>query len=219
MRPKTWSTTWRSNLTWNVWLADNQSSHSLRHPSLLLHAHAKANFESSTLHGIFGPAKKDQGISPFQRSSWISKYISWKAPHLLFPHPFSTLPVSIIASISVSPSMADKLQSSVQGATSQAQAAASEGSQKWDAMSEEQKKKAFDSLPEDQKKGMSYTEWIKQGYHKQYENWMPWIEDLYLRWFTNDNKASYATKGKCASPRWATHSSTPRTHPRKTPCI
>lgn len=90
--------------------------------------------------------------------------------------------------------MADKLQSSVQGATSQAQAAASEGSQKWDAMSEEQKKKAFDSLPEDQKKGMSYTEWIKQGYHKQYENWMPWIEDLYLRWFTNDNKASYATK-------------------------
>lgn len=24
---------------------------------------------------------------------------------------------------------------------------------------------------------------------------MPWIEDMYLKWFTNDNKASYATKG------------------------
>jgi len=94
--------------------------------------------------------------------------------------------------------MADKLQSSVQGATSQAQDAASEGTKKWDAMSEEQKKKAFDSLPEDKKKGMSYTEWIKEGYYKQYENWMPWIEQLYLRWFTNDNKASYATKGKWA---------------------
>ncbi|KAI7096670.1 hypothetical protein KC352_g38761, partial [Hortaea werneckii] len=36
--------------------------------------------------------------------------------------------------------------------------------------------------------------WIKEGYQHQYENWMPWIEDMYLRWFTNDNKASYATK-------------------------
>jgi len=24
---------------------------------------------------------------------------------------------------------------------------------------------------------------------------MPWIEDHFLKWFTKDNKASYATKG------------------------
>ncbi|GAB7358206.1 hypothetical protein MBLNU230_g0358t1 [Neophaeotheca triangularis] len=71
---------------------------------------------------------------------------------------------------------------------------AGEGTSKWNAMSEDQKKQTFDSLPESQKQGQSYTEWIKQGYQHQYENWMPWIEDQYLRWFTNDNKASYATK-------------------------
>ncbi|KAF4451512.1 hypothetical protein F53441_5521 [Fusarium austroafricanum] len=27
-----------------------------------------------------------------------------------------------------------------------------------------------------------------------YEKWVPWLEDVYLRWFTKDNKASYATK-------------------------
>ncbi|KAF4982094.1 hypothetical protein FZEAL_2200 [Fusarium zealandicum] len=37
-------------------------------------------------------------------------------------------------------------------------------------------------------------EWSKQTYNSQYEKWMPWIEDFYLRWFTSDNKASYATK-------------------------
>jgi hypothetical protein len=31
-------------------------------------------------------------------------------------------------------------------------------------------------------------------YNRQYESWMPWIEDKYLSWFTKDNKASYATK-------------------------
>ncbi|KAF1982757.1 hypothetical protein K402DRAFT_397283 [Aulographum hederae CBS 113979] len=71
---------------------------------------------------------------------------------------------------------------------------ASEGSKKWDAMSEGQKKDTFDSLPKEQKKDLTYTEWITQGYHNQWENWMPWIEDKYLSWFTRDNKASYATK-------------------------
>jgi len=33
------------------------------------------------------------------------------------------------------------------------------------------------------------------GLYNKKENWMPWIEDQYLKWFTNDNKASYATKG------------------------
>jgi hypothetical protein len=71
-----------------------------------------------------------------------------------------------------------------------------EGTKKWDAMSEDQKKTTFDHMPDDQKKGLSYTEWLKQGYQHQYTNWMPWIEDKYLSWFTKDNKASYATKGK-----------------------
>lgn len=66
---------------------------------------------------------------------------------------------------------------------------------KWDAMSETQKKTTFDQMPSEQKKGLSYTEWISQGYQHQWENWMPWIEDKYLQWFSKDNKASYATKG------------------------
>jgi hypothetical protein len=37
-------------------------------------------------------------------------------------------------------------------------------------------------------------DWAKDTYNTQYEKWVPWLEDLYLRWFTNDNKASYATK-------------------------
>lgn len=37
-------------------------------------------------------------------------------------------------------------------------------------------------------------EWTKKTYNEQYEKWVPWLEDTYLRWFTKDNKASYATK-------------------------
>ncbi|KAM0300175.1 hypothetical protein ACHAPM_006481 [Fusarium culmorum] len=37
-------------------------------------------------------------------------------------------------------------------------------------------------------------EWTKATYNDQYEKWVPWMEDVYLRWFTKDNKASYATK-------------------------
>ncbi|KAK3346126.1 hypothetical protein B0T25DRAFT_633704 [Lasiosphaeria hispida] len=37
-------------------------------------------------------------------------------------------------------------------------------------------------------------EWTKDQYNKQYEKWVPWIEDLYLYYFTKDNKASYATR-------------------------
>ncbi|KAF5505061.1 hypothetical protein CGCS363_v005647 [Colletotrichum siamense] len=37
-------------------------------------------------------------------------------------------------------------------------------------------------------------EWAKQTYNQQYERWVPWLEDFYLRWFTKDNKASYTTK-------------------------
>jgi hypothetical protein len=116
-----------------------------------------------------------------------------------------------------SPIMADSLKSAASGVTdtvssgaqqvgSTAQSAASAGAEKvqggtsgtqdWEAMTEDQKKQAYDALPEgsDQKK-MGYYEWVKQGYYHQKENWMPWVEDMYLRWFTRDNKASYATKG------------------------
>ncbi|KAI6855191.1 hypothetical protein KC338_g8971 [Hortaea werneckii] len=107
--------------------------------------------------------------------------------------------------------MADALKNTASGATNTvqqgAQAAtdtakqgaqgaqnAASGTDKCNAMTEDQKKQTFDQLPDEQKKGKSYTEWIKEGYQHQYENWMPRIEDMYLRWFTNDNKASYATK-------------------------
>lgn len=43
-------------------------------------------------------------------------------------------------------------------------------------------------------KQQTWGEYGKQVYNEQYERWMPWIEDFYLRWFTKDNKASYATK-------------------------
>lgn len=45
--------------------------------------------------------------------------------------------------------------------------------------------------PQDQK---TYKQQAGDFYNRQYENWMPWIEDQYLKWFTKDNKASYATK-------------------------
>lgn len=78
--------------------------------------------------------------------------------------------------------------------TQQAQQTAAEGTKNWDAMTEEQKKQTFDSLPAEQKKGKTYAEWISEGYQHQKENWMPWIEDFYLKWFTKDNKTSYTAK-------------------------
>lgn len=39
-------------------------------------------------------------------------------------------------------------------------------------------------------------EWAKDTYNTQYEKWVPWLEDVYLSWFTNDNKASYTARGK-----------------------
>jgi len=53
--------------------------------------------------------------------------------------------------------------------------------------------KGFDKMSDQQKK-QTYTEWAKQKYNEQYEAWMPWIEDTFLKYFTKDNKASYATK-------------------------
>ena len=45
---------------------------------------------------------------------------------------------------------------------------------------------------------MSTTEWAQKTYNEQYEKWVPWIEDMYLRWFTKDNKASYVAKDNLA---------------------
>jgi hypothetical protein len=51
----------------------------------------------------------------------------------------------------------------------------------------------------DAQKKQTYSEWARETYDEQYEKWMPWIEDQYLRWFgKGDNKASYTTKGKWA---------------------
>lgn len=54
---------------------------------------------------------------------------------------------------------------------------------------EEQKREA--------RQQQSYSEWARDSYNTQYERWVPWLEDRYLAWFGKDNKASYATKGKC----------------------
>lgn len=44
-------------------------------------------------------------------------------------------------------------------------------------------------------------EWAKDQYNKQYDAWVPWLEDIYLRYFTRDNKASYTTRGQPFPPR------------------
>jgi hypothetical protein len=58
--------------------------------------------------------------------------------------------------------------------------------------------------PQSQK---SYKEAAGEYYNQKYETWMPWMEDQYLKWFTKDNKASYATK------RSSPPSSIPSIHP------
>ncbi|KAL9094558.1 MAG: hypothetical protein Q9165_003117 [Trypethelium subeluteriae] len=56
-------------------------------------------------------------------------------------------------------------------------------------------KAIYDNLPQEHKEKQTYQEWLTEMYHKQYDNWMPWIEDQYLKWFgKGDNKASYATR-------------------------
>ncbi|KAL2817733.1 hypothetical protein BDW59DRAFT_165782 [Aspergillus cavernicola] len=60
---------------------------------------------------------------------------------------------------------------------------------------EEQKRHIYETLPTETKETQSYTEWAKEAYHEQYEKWMPWLEDQYLKWFGNgDNKTSYVAK-------------------------
>ena len=51
-------------------------------------------------------------------------------------------------------------------------------------------------IPQQEDKKETWNEWRSRKYNEQYEDWKPWVEDQYLRWFGKDNKASYATKGK-----------------------
>jgi hypothetical protein len=65
---------------------------------------------------------------------------------------------------------------------------------------EQQTKDEYNNLSPEQKKKQTYSEWVKENYNYQYERWMPWIEDQYLKWFgKGDNKASYTTKGTSMS--------------------
>ncbi|PYI30607.1 hypothetical protein BP00DRAFT_447282 [Aspergillus indologenus CBS 114.80] len=60
---------------------------------------------------------------------------------------------------------------------------------------EEQQRHIYDNLPEEERKKQTYAEWVQEVYNDQYEKWMPWLEDQYLKWFgKGDNKASYVTK-------------------------
>ncbi|KAL4816897.1 hypothetical protein BDW67DRAFT_161082 [Aspergillus spinulosporus] len=60
---------------------------------------------------------------------------------------------------------------------------------------EEQKRHFYGILPEQERKEKSYTQWVREAYTEQYEKWMPWLEDQYLKWFgKGDNKASYVSK-------------------------
>ncbi|OKL57236.1 hypothetical protein UA08_07408 [Talaromyces atroroseus] len=53
----------------------------------------------------------------------------------------------------------------------------------------------YNNLPVEERGKKSYYEWVREAYQEQYEKWVPWLEDQYLKWFGNgDNKASYATK-------------------------
>ena len=48
-----------------------------------------------------------------------------------------------------------------------------------------------ENKPEESK---TYKQQAGDFYNRQYDSWVPWMEDKYLQWFTKDNKASYATK-------------------------
>ncbi|KAI0108598.1 hypothetical protein GGR51DRAFT_120589 [Nemania sp. FL0031] len=47
---------------------------------------------------------------------------------------------------------------------------------------------------EEEQKRQSTMEWAKEKYNEQYEAWMPWIEDVFLKYFTKDNRTSYVAR-------------------------
>ncbi|KAL2261726.1 hypothetical protein VTK26DRAFT_3494 [Humicola hyalothermophila] len=58
------------------------------------------------------------------------------------------------------------------------------------------------------KYSLTIMEWVKDQYNEQYEIWVPWFEDLYLRYFTRDNKASYTARQYLAKTTLPTSSTT-----------
>ncbi|KAI1753280.1 hypothetical protein F4782DRAFT_497407 [Xylaria castorea] len=47
---------------------------------------------------------------------------------------------------------------------------------------------------ENEQKKQTTMEWAKEKYGEQYEAWMPWIEDVFLKYFTKDNRTSYVAR-------------------------
>ncbi|KAI1438259.1 hypothetical protein GGR50DRAFT_485225 [Xylaria sp. CBS 124048] len=54
--------------------------------------------------------------------------------------------------------------------------------------------KPVEQSEQQQSQTSSTMEWAKEKYNEQYEAWMPWIEDTFLKYFTKDNRTSYATR-------------------------
>jgi hypothetical protein len=55
-------------------------------------------------------------------------------------------------------------------------------------------------VPQQEPENESYYAWGKRKSGEKWENWKPWLEDVYLRWTGKDNKASYTTKGMSPVP-------------------
>ncbi len=51
-------------------------------------------------------------------------------------------------------------------------------------------------VPQQEPENESYYAWGKRKSGEKWQNWKPWLEDVYLRWAGKDNKASYTTKSR-----------------------
>ncbi|KAI0457127.1 hypothetical protein F5B21DRAFT_111145 [Xylaria acuta] len=47
---------------------------------------------------------------------------------------------------------------------------------------------------EQKKEKQTTVEWAQEKYNEQYDAWMPWIEDVFLKYFTKDNRTSYVAR-------------------------
>ncbi|TRX88649.1 hypothetical protein FHL15_010415 [Xylaria flabelliformis] len=45
-----------------------------------------------------------------------------------------------------------------------------------------------------EQKQQTRLEWAREKYNEQYDAWMPWIEDVFLKYFTKDNRTSYVAR-------------------------
>jgi hypothetical protein len=60
-------------------------------------------------------------------------------------------------------------------------------------MDEDRRAQRYDNMHPDSEE--SRFGWLKDAIYAKYEAWAPWLEDMYLKYFTRDNKASYVTRG------------------------